>query len=92
MMLAQRLVAGRQVLIMDDVMDSGLSLLEAVRLLKDAGASEVLTAVFARKPWPEPRAAQCDFVAWEAPGRYLAGYGMDVAGAYRGVPGVIALD
>jgi hypoxanthine phosphoribosyltransferase len=88
----QRPVTGRQVLVMDDVMDSGLSLLEAARLLKDAGAAEVLTAVFARKPWPEPRAAQCDFVAWEAPGRYLAGYGMDAAGLHRGRPGVCALD
>jgi hypoxanthine phosphoribosyltransferase len=88
----QRPVAGRQVLVMDDVMDSGLSLMEAVRLLKDAGASEVLTSVFARKPWPKPRDAQCDFVAWEAPARFLVGYGMDGAGAYRGAPGVLALD
>jgi hypoxanthine phosphoribosyltransferase len=88
----QRPVDGRQVLVIDDVMDSGLSLLEATRLLKDAGAAEVLTAVFARKPWPEPREARCDFVAWEAPARFLAGYGMDVAGLYRGAPGVAALD
>ncbi len=88
----QRPVTGRQVLVMDDVIDSGLSLMEATRLLKEAGAAEVLTAVFARKPWPEPRAAPCDFVAWEAPGRFLAGFGMDVAGAYRGMPGVAVLD
>ncbi len=88
----QRPVAGHQVLVMDDVMDSGLSLLEAVRLLKDAGAADVLTAVFARKPWPEPRAAQCDFIAWEAPACYLAGYGMDAAGLHRGRPGVCALE
>jgi hypoxanthine phosphoribosyltransferase len=88
----QRPVTGLQVLVMDDVVDSGLSLLEAVRLLQDAGAASVLTAVFARKPWPEPRAAQCDFVAWEAPSRYLAGYGMDAAGFHRGRPGVCSLD
>jgi len=88
----QRPVAGRQVLVIDDVMDSGLSLMEAVRLLNDAGAREVLTAVFARKPWPEPRAAPCDFVAWEAPARFLAGYGMDAKGLYRGLPGIAALD
>jgi hypoxanthine phosphoribosyltransferase len=88
----QRPVAGLPVLVIDDVMDSGLSLLEAVRLLKDAGAASVLTAVFARKPWPEPRAAQCDFVAWEAPARFLAGYGMDAGGQFRGLPGVAALD
>jgi hypoxanthine phosphoribosyltransferase len=88
----QRPVEGRQVLVIDDVMDSGLSLLEAARLLKDAGAAEVLSAVFARKPWPEPREARCDFVAWEAPARFLAGYGMDLAGRYRGAPGVATLD
>jgi hypoxanthine phosphoribosyltransferase len=88
----QRPVDGRQALVIDDVMDSGLSLLEAVRLLKDAGAGEVLTCVFARKPWPQPRDAQCDFCAWEAPARFLAGYGMDVAGLYRAAPGVCALD
>ena len=88
----QRPVDGRQVLVIDDVMDSGLSLQEAVRLLQDAGASEVLTAVFARKPWPEPRETRCDFVAWEAPSRFLAGYGMDVSGGERGNPRVIALD
>lgn len=85
----QRPIVGRQVLLMDDVMDSGLSLREASDLVKEAGAAEILTAVFARKPWPQPRPS-CDFVAWEAPGRFLAGYGMDVAGADRGRPGIVA--
>ena len=88
----QRPVQGRQVLVIDDVMDSGLSLMEAVRLLKDAGAAEVLTCVFAKKPWPTPRDIHCDFCAWDAPARFLAGYGMDAAGLHRGAPGVLALD
>ena len=50
------------------------------------------TAVFARKPWPEKRAMAPDFVAWEAPARYLVGYGMDAAGEYRGLPYISALD
>ena len=33
---------------------------------------------------PEPRAIVPDFVGWEAPARYLVGYGMDSAGAWRG--------
>jgi len=48
----QRPLAGRKALIIDDVLDTGLSLSEAARLVKDAGASQVLTCVFARKPWP----------------------------------------
>ena len=88
----QRPVEGRTVLVVDDVMDSGLSLQEAKRLLQDAGAREILTCVFARKPWPEPREIVCDFVAWDAPARFLAGYGMDAAGRMRGSPDVLALD
>jgi hypoxanthine phosphoribosyltransferase len=88
----QRPLAGRQALVVDDVFDTGLSLSEAARLVRDAGATQVLTAVFASKPWPQPRAIQPDFVAWEAPARFLVGYGMDVGGKMRGLPFVAAAD
>ena len=88
----QRPIAGRKALVLDDVFDTGLSLSEAARLVLDAGASEVLTAVFARKPWPTPRAIEPNFVGWEAPPRFLVGYGMDAAGKLRGLPFVGALD
>lgn len=88
----QRPVEGRRVLIVDDVFDTGLSLREATRIAREGGASEILTAVFARKPWPEDRGLEPDFVAWEAPARYLVGYGLDTAGRMRGFPGVAALD
>ncbi len=88
----QRPVLGRKTLILDDVFDTGLSLSEAARLTKDAGAAEVLTAVFARKPWPEKRALEPDFVAWEAPARFLVGYGLDAAGTMRGLPYIGAMD
>ena len=88
----QRPVDGRRVLLMDDVFDSGLSLRESVRLATEAGAGEVITAVFARKPWPHPRKIEPDFVGWEAPARYLVGYGMDAGGRYRGIPDIASLD
>jgi hypoxanthine phosphoribosyltransferase len=88
----QRPLIGRKALVVDDVFDTGLSLSEAARLVRDAGAAEVLTAVFARKPWPTPRALEPDFVAWEAPARFLVGYGMDAGGRYRGLPYIAALD
>ena len=87
----QRSVAGIQVLLIDDVFDSGLSLSTAKDLMTGAGASSVLTAVFARKPWATPRTITPDFVAWEAPDAFLVGYGMDDAGRYRGLPGVEAV-
>jgi len=88
----QRPVEGARVLLLDDVLDSGLSLITARDMMQAAGASEVLTAVFARKPWPTERGVVADFVAWEAPARYIIGYGMDAAGRYRGLPDIWAED
>jgi hypoxanthine phosphoribosyltransferase len=88
----QRSAQGRTVLLVDDVADSGLSLAEAGRIVREAGAAAVLSVAFARKPWPGPRAAEPDFVGWEAPDRFLVGYGLDDAGRLRGLPGIAALD
>ena len=79
-------------LIIDDVLDSGLSLAFASEHLRKAGARETMSAVFAAKPWPKPRPMEPDFVGWRAPGRFLVGYGMDDAGQGRGQPFVSALD
>lgn len=88
----QRPVEGRAVLLIDDVADSGLSLAESARIVRAAGATSVLSAAFARKPWPRPREVEPDFVGWEAPDRFLVGYGLDDAGRLRGLPGIAALD
>ena len=88
----QHEVSGRKVLLIDDVFDTGLSLQAAVKVVEEAGAVEVLTTVFASKPWPKMRALTPDFVAWDAPVRFLVGYGMDDAGRHRGLPYIGALD
>ena len=88
----QRPMRGRQALVLVDVVDTGLSLSEAARLVNDAGAREVITGVFARKPWPTPRVLEPDYVAWDAPARFLVGYGMDAAGQMRGLPYIAAAD
>ena len=87
----QRDVSRRKVLLIDDVLDSGFSLLEAKRLVAEAGAEEILITVFADKPWPTPRAVFADVTAWKAPAEFLIGYGLDDAGRYRGLPQVRAV-
>ena len=79
-------------LVVDDVIDSGLSLLAARRICEKAGALSVEIAVFASKPWPHLREVTPDHVAWEAPARFLVGYGMDDAGRGRGRGDIVALD
>lgn len=88
----QRPVAGRPVLLIDDVADSGATQAEAGRILRQAAAVSVTTAVFARKPWARARAAEPDHIAWEAPGRFLVGYGMDLAAGARTLPHIAAAD
>ena len=79
-----RNVKGRGVLLIDDVFDTGRTLAFARQHLLSKGASEVLTCVFARKP-KAPREG-LDAWAYDAPDRFLVGYGMDDAGLYRGLP------
>jgi hypoxanthine phosphoribosyltransferase len=79
-----RPVAGRGALIIDDVFDSGRTVLFARTHLENKGAAEVMTAVFARKP--EAVVDGLDAWAFDAPPRYLVGYGMDDAGKWRGLP------
>jgi hypoxanthine phosphoribosyltransferase len=79
-----RSVMGRGVLILDDVFDTGRTLQFARAHLMNKGAEDVLTAVFALKPGAGPQGI--DDWAYEAPDRFLVGYGMDDAGSWRGLP------
>ena len=75
---------------MDDVLDTGASLKFARDHVLRAGASEVIIAVMAQKP--VGRAIEADVVGWEAPLRYLVGYGLDDGAKMRGLPYIGALD
>jgi hypoxanthine phosphoribosyltransferase len=88
----QKSLVGKQVLIIDDVADSGVSLQEAVHIIRAGGAAEIVTCVFARKPAPGVRTIEPDDFAWDAPARFLVGYGMDHAGRYRDLPYIAAAD
>ncbi len=87
-----RPVTGRHVLLVDDVFDTGRTLDFAKAHLLAKGAAEVVTCALARKPWAPRGEGDVDYCAFEAPGRYLVGYGMDDAGLYRGLPYIGALD
>lgn len=83
---------GRQVLIVDDVLDDGDTLVEIARACTARGAAEVLTAVLVEKQSPRRPAGQAaDFTGLRAGDEYLFGYGMDYRERYRHLPDIRAL-
>ena len=84
-------VKGRTVLLLDDILDEGRTLVTIRGRLLELGAAEVLTAAFALKERPEPAAIAADFVGVRVPHRFVFGFGMDVAGAWRNLPSIRAL-
>lgn len=84
-------VEGRVVLVVDDILDEGVTLAEIARRLLAQGASEVLSAVFADKNIGRGKPIAADFVGVRLPNRYVFGFGMDVKGAWRNLPAVYAV-
>ena len=84
-------VAGRVVLVLDDIQDEGHTL-AAIRgkLLAD-GARQVCTAVFAEKDIGHAKPYTADYVGVRLANRYVFGFGMDVSGAWRNLPEIYAL-
>lgn len=79
-------VDGRNVLLVDDVLDSGRTLVFAKDLISARGAKEILTCVLIDKKVPRAVNVQADFSAFEGGDEYVVGYGMDVAHRFRELP------
>jgi len=84
-------VAGRTVLVVDDILDEGGTLAAIKDRLTASGASRVLCAVLAEKDTGRPKPARADFTGVRLPNRYVFGFGMDVRGAWRNLPEIYAL-
>jgi hypoxanthine phosphoribosyltransferase len=79
-------VAGRNVLIVDDILESGRTLAFARDLIVARGAARVLTCVLLDKPVPRAADISADLRAFECPNAFVIGYGMDLAQRYRELP------
>jgi hypoxanthine phosphoribosyltransferase len=84
-------VAGRNVLLVDDILDEGITLAAIKARLLEHGAAHVLTAVLADKELGRTKPITADFVGLTLPNRYVFGCGMDVEGAWRNLPAIYAL-
>ena len=79
-------VAGRDVLIIDDVLDSGLTLKFARDLMLSRGARRVAIAAMVNKPEGRRAEIEADYVGFTCPNYFVVGYGMDAAHAWRELP------
>jgi hypoxanthine phosphoribosyltransferase len=84
-------VAGRVVLVLDDILDEGQTLAAVKAKLLAAGASRVCCAVFAEKDIGRAKPVSADFVGVHLPNRYVFGFGMDIGGAWRNLPEIYAV-
>ena len=76
-------LSGRAVLLVDDIVDTGLSLVRARDLLAEAGAQRVWTCVLLDKPSRREVEIAVDFVGFDIPDVFVVGYGIDYAEEYR---------
>lgn len=85
-------VAGQPVLLVDDIVDTGRSLVRAVELLEGAGAAHLWTCVLVDKPSRRQVAVEADFTGFTVTDRFVVGYGIDHAEDYRHLPYIGAID
>ena len=79
-------VAGRDVLLIDDILESGRTLAFARDMMLSRGAHRVGIAVLLEKPGKLAQPLKADHVGFSCPDYFVVGYGMDVAHAFRELP------
>jgi hypoxanthine phosphoribosyltransferase len=84
-------VAGRHVLLIDDILDSGRTLSFARAHMGAKGAAAARSCVLLDKTAGRPGALEPDFAGFRCPPSFVVGYGMDHAHKYRGLPFVAIL-
>ncbi|WP_049721944.1 hypoxanthine-guanine phosphoribosyltransferase [Gilvimarinus polysaccharolyticus] len=84
-------VSGREVLLVDDILDAGVTLAAVAERCYQLGAVKVRSAVLLHKHTPTPAVIAADYVAFEIADRYVYGWGMDYRGRLRNAPGIFAL-
>lgn len=85
-------VAGRDVLIVEDIVDTGRSLDLLVRMLKDRGAKSVRICALLDKPYRRVVDIPLDYVGFNIPDVFVVGYGIDLGERHRELPDIYAVE
>ena len=85
-------IEGRDVLIVEDIVDSGLTLAYLFRMLRARGPASLEVCALLTKPDRREIDMPIRYVGFEIPNRFAIGYGLDFAERYRNLPYVAVLD
>ena len=79
-------IEGRNVLIVEDIIDSGLTLSYLLRALESRGPASLEVCALLTKPERRENEVECRYIGFEIPNRFVIGYGLDFAERYRNLP------
>lgn len=85
-------IAGRRVVVVEDIVDSGLTLQYLLDVLERREPRDIRVVALLRKIKPDAFEVKLDLVGFEIPDKFVVGYGLDFAGRYRNLPCVAILD
>jgi hypoxanthine phosphoribosyltransferase len=85
-------IRGRDVLVIDDIFDTGHTLVELLDQIGDLGPASVRSAVLLRKEGRQQVDVVPDFYAFEIPDAFVVGYGLDYNDLYRNLPYIAVLE
>jgi hypoxanthine phosphoribosyltransferase len=82
----ESIVQDRDVMLVDDILESGRTLAFAKDLIAARGARNVMSCVLLNKPGHLAASIGADFCGFECPDKFVVGYGMDMAHQFRELP------
>jgi hypoxanthine phosphoribosyltransferase len=85
-------VAGKDVLVVDDILETGQTLSAVTSLLKSRGAKSVKVCVLLEKIQNKPRCIEPDFAGFQIPDKFVVGYGLDYDNLFRNYPQIAVLE
>ncbi len=79
-------IMGKNVIVVEDIIDSGLTLNKVLEILKTREPESLKLAAFLNKPTRREIEVQVDYIGYDIPDEFVVGYGLDFAQMYRNLP------
>jgi hypoxanthine phosphoribosyltransferase len=80
-------IRGKDVIVCEDIIDTGLTLFRLTEILRSRGANSLKIATLLDKPEPRiKKELKIDYCGFQIPNKFVVGYGLDAAGRYRNLP------